>query len=235
MTESTKSLALDTPWGIGEKKYSQILSELSSSNIERILEFGSGVSTARFGKSFPDARILSVEDHPKYYERTVELLREHNVSNASVLHCPLMRRYIGIRTYLTYALNTNFLDKEIDFVFIDGPVEAETLRGREAPLYMAFPFIKVGGIIVLDDYHRESAKAAVRNWLKSYKANLKIIKEYEDIVVLEKCGHQNKPAYPGIYSIMDNWYASMRLGVKAVKRFFNSLIKNAKACCCKRP
>lgn len=228
MTKSPASLNLDTPCGVGEKKYTQILDELSSRNIERILEFGSGVSTARLSENFPDAKIVSVEDHADFYKRTAELLKD-NVSNASVLHCPLTWQNIGVRSYLTYSLDTNFLDREIDFVFIDGPVEAETLRGREAPLYMAFPFIKVGGIIVLDDYHRQSAKAAVRNWLKSYRANLKIIKEYEDIVILEKCGHQTKPTWPDLYSIMDNWYAGMKFGIKAVKRFFISLIKNAKA------
>lgn len=225
MTKSTENLNFDALWAIGQEEYNKILRALSSKNIKLIVEFGSGRSTAILGKDFPGANIISIEHKEKFCRQTAELLRENNVSNALVLHCPIVRRCIGIRSYLTYDLNTHQLKDGIDFVLIDGPVESETLRGREAPLYIVFPHVKLGGLIALHDYHRASAKAVVQNWLNSYKENLRVIEEHERIILLEKCGHQGKPSYPGIYSIIDNFYANIRLAIMTLKRFMGSIIK----------
>ena len=219
------SLTLDTPWGLGEENYGRIIRALSSKNVELIVEFGSGTSTVRLCKDFPRAKITSVEHQRQFRRQTVGLLREHKLSNVVVRDCPIARRYFGIRSYLTYDLTAEKLKDGIDFVLIDGPVESETLRGREAPLYMVFPHVKLGGLIALHDYHRASAKAVVKNWLNSYKENLRVIEEYERIILLKKCGHQGKPSYPGIYSIIDNFYANIRLAIRTLKRFIGSIIK----------
>ena len=224
MTTLTENISLDIPWGIGEAKYGKIFCALSSRKIERIVEFGSGVSTVRLGKDFPDAEIISVEHSKQFHKQTVELLEAHSVLNARVLYCPLTRCCVGIRSYLSYDLDINQLEDGIDFVLIDGPPESQTLRGREAPLYMIFPLIKIGSLIALDDYHRDSAKAVVQNWLGSYKDKLRIVEEYEDIVLLEKTGRQDRPAYFGIHCLMDNCYVNIRLGIRYVKKFIKSTI-----------
>lgn len=126
---------------------------------------------------------------------------------------------------MTYDLTAEQLKDGIDFVLIDGPIESETLRGREAPLYMVFPHVKLGGLIALHDYHRASAKAVVQNWLNPYKENLRVIEEYERIILLEKCGHQGRHSYPGVYSVIDNCYVNIRLAIRALKELVVSIMR----------
>lgn len=218
MPTISKLPSLDTAWAIGEEKYSKILKVLSDREIGYIIEFGSGVSTVRLGQDFPNTSVVSIEHHQKFYGQTMELLNTYQVKNARVLYCPLTWVRVGfLRHYLTYDVHIDQLESGADFVLIDGPVEGETLRGREAPLYMIFPLIKTGALIVLDDYHRQSAKAVVTNWLNSYGKNLGILHEYERIVFLQKRGEQLRPRYPGIHSIWDNYNACRRLGRRSNK------------------
>ncbi len=226
MSKRQNSFSLDAPWAICEENYSEILQALSNKEIERIIEFGSGISTIRMYKDFPAAKVVSIEHHEKFQRKTVELLREYQVENAVVLHCPLKRVRIAIRSYLTYDLNIDQLERDIDFVLIDGPVEAETLRGREAPLYMVFPLLKIGGLVVLHDYRRNSAKVVVKSWLNSYNKNLKVVQKYNRLILVRKCGEQSQPSYPGIHSIIDNLCTNLRLCTKSLKKSIRSMISS---------
>jgi len=226
MTKIEASLSLNKPWAIGESKYRKILLALSGRKVKYIIEFGSGRSTVRLSLDFPNANIISVEHHDIYHKETLELLRNYHVKNAVVLHCPLKLIRIGFRYYLTFDLKTIPLESKVDFILIDGPVESETIRGREAPLYMTFPLLKIGGLVALDDYHRDSAKIVVENWLNSYKENLRILKKYkkEGLVLLQKCGEQKQLLWPGVRSMQDNLYANLRLSIRNFKRLILSVI-----------
>ncbi len=225
MVESDRTLSLDEPWAIGEENYRKILEAVSDKNINRIVEFGSGRSTVRLGKDFHNANLLSIEHDELFYKHTLNLLQEYDTRNVVVIHCPLKRKTFGIRSYLSYDLNDTVIENGVDFVLIDGPVESETIRGREAPLYAVFPCIKVGGIVALHDYHRDSAKAVVRNWLNSYRGSLRILKEYKRLILLEKYGEQNNISFPGIMSIIDNLRANAILVGRRTKRFLKEIIK----------
>ena len=156
MKSTGNGLCLDAPWAIGEEPYCRILEALSGRRVRNIIEFGSGLSTVRLAQSFPEARILSIEQDPEIRERVMRLLHVHEVANAVVLHCPLRVLRIGARVYLSYALPMECLGTDFDFVLIDGPIDGMTVRGREAPLYEVFSLVRIGGLFVLDDYSRES-------------------------------------------------------------------------------
>jgi predicted O-methyltransferase YrrM len=217
MSTTDKSLSLNSPWSIGEEKYGQIHKILSSQRVERVIEFGSGISTIRLSLDFPKAKITSIEHDKDFYGETLKLLAQHQIKNTRVLHCPLKHVRIGLRSYLTYDLDVNLLEGDIDFTLIDGPVESQTLRGREAPLYMIFPLLRIGGLVALDDYHRNSAKAVVKNWLSSYPGNIQVFRDYINFIVLQKCGEQQRPGYLGLRVMLDNWSTNLKLVLRHIR------------------
>lgn len=202
---------LDSPWSIGEDKYLRILDLLSKNPVNGIIEFGSGKSTIRLGHDFPNSTIVSVENDRRYVAETMRLLDEFGIENVKAIHAPLRLLRIGLRFFLTYdaaALTGAHLPPSVDFILVDGPVEAETLRGREATLYISFALLRTGGIVVLDDYHRDSARRVVRNWLSSYPGGIEINDDFDnDLATLTKTRDMSCRLVPGIAPVLDNWWA----------------------------
>ena len=214
--------SLDTPYGLGEANYDLIIDFLKDKKIENILELGSGVSTVRLAHEYYDSNITSIENKKKYYEESCALLDSYNIKNAAVKYCPL--KIISVhktRFYLTYELKECDINSGLDFVLIDGPVEYQTVRGREGVLYKIFSKIKKGGIIALDDYHRESSKKTVRNWVNTYGKGLSLIKEYDSIALLRKENAKTNNFFPGLLSIIDNWKSILIMIKRNRKDLFN--------------
>ena len=67
---------------------------------------------------------------------------------------------------------------------IDGP-PVYTLRGREACLYQVYDQIKIGGLVILDDFRRSYEKQIVENWLSVYPGSfaVEIIREDHHLAV----------------------------------------------------
>ncbi len=220
--------SLETPWGIGEGKYSLILIALKNQIVENIVEFGSGASTVRLALDFPNAKILSLEQDKLYFKETIKLMSKFNVRNAEVFYGPLNWKLYTPRFYFTYSIRNKMFPVFCDFVLIDGPTESLTLRGREAPLYFIFPYLKIGALIALDDYHRESAKLVLRNWLSTFGESLEIVREYEDLVILEKKSFGKIRRFPSLVSLIDNWSSTIILFwrvYKKKKKIFKDFIK----------
>ena len=80
-----------------------------------------------------------------------------------------------------------FWEEEIDCVIIDGP-PVYTLRGREACLYQVYDLIRIGGLVILDDFRRSYEKQIVENWLSIYPSSftVEIIREDHHLAVLRK-------------------------------------------------
>ncbi|MDR8393382.1 hypothetical protein NC796_19665 [Aliifodinibius sp. S!AR15-10] len=198
--------SLNTPYGLGEDNYKLIKDFLKNRNIKNILEFGSGNSTVRLAHDFQSSSITSIEQSEKYYKETSSLLNSYDINNAVVKYCPLKVISVGkLRLFLTYDLNKCDNSSDIDFVLIDGPVEHQTVRGREGVLYQIFSNINQNGIIALDDYHRENSKQTVQNWINTYRDQLRIVQEYDNIVILKKEVSNTSYSYPGFSSVVDNW------------------------------
>ena len=80
-----------------------------------------------------------------------------------------------------------FWEEEIDCVIIDGP-PVYTLRGREACLYQVYDQIKIGGLVILDDFRRSFEKQIVENWLSIYPSSftVEMIREDHHLTMLRK-------------------------------------------------
>lgn len=183
-------LDLDGPYGIGLTDYHTLTTNLrqafGSSGPGTILELGSGQSTLQLAVDYPDAKIVLLENLAEFGVQSAEKLRRLGASNASILHAPVRRRMIGGGVYPTYSLENLPDGLHFDVLIVDGPVERLYPLGREAALYELFDALSVGGIVALDDYHRPSAKMAVRRWHIMYAGCLEVVEETHSFMVLRK-------------------------------------------------
>ena len=173
------------------------------SPVERILEFGSGPSSIRLAMAFSEAQVLSIEGDWRNFVETIELMPQFlDKRNLSIKYRPITLESYGDAEFLTYEDGMFWDDqKEMDCVIIDGP-PVYTLRGREACLYQVYDQIKIGGLVILDDFRRSFEKQIVENWLSVYPGSftVEIIREDHHLVVLRK-----------IRSVTPCWDAPSRL------------------------
>ena len=202
--EMPEQLSLDAGWSIGETAFERITTTLlEMSPVERILEFGSGPSSVRLAMAFAEAEVLSIEGDWRNFAETTRLMRSFwDKRNLSIKYRPITLESYGDASFLTYE-DEMFWDgqEEIDCVIIDGP-PVYTLRGREACLYQVYDQIKIGGLVILDDFRRSYEKQIVENWLSVYPGSftVAIIREDHHLAVLRK-----------IRSVTPCWDASSRL------------------------
>ncbi len=195
-------LNLNAGWSIGETAFERIRTTLlEMSPVERILEFGSGPSSVRLAMAFPEAQVLSVEGDWRNFAETTSLMRSFwDQHNLSIKYRPITLESYGDAEFLTYEYGM-FWEEEIDCVIIDGP-PVYTLRGREACLYQVYDQVKIGGLVILDDFRRSYEKQIVENWLSVYPGSftVEMIREDHHLAVLRK-----------IKSVTPCWDAPYRL------------------------
>ena len=181
-------LNLDAGWSIGEMAFGRITTTfLEMSPVERILEFGSGPSSVRLAMAFSEAEVLSIEGDWRNFAETMSLIQAlWDKHNLSIKYRPITLESYGDAEFLTYE-DGMFWEEEIDCVIIDGP-PVYTLRGREACLYQVYDQIRIGGLVILDDFRRSFEKQIVENWLSVYPGSFKvdIIREDHYLAVLRK-------------------------------------------------
>ena len=205
-------LNLDTGWSIGETAFERITTTLlQMPTVERILEFGSGPSSIRLAMAFSEAQVLSIEGDWRNYAETTDLMQKFlDKRNLSVKYRPITLECYGDTSFLTYKDGMFWDDQEeMDCVIIDGP-PVYTLRGREACLYQVYDQVRIGGLVILDDFRRSFEKQIVENWLSVYPDSftVEIIREDHHLTVLRK-----------IKSVTPCWDAPYRLSdVRSVSK-----------------
>ena len=199
-----EQLSLDAGWSIGETAFERITTTLlQMSPVERILEFGSGPSSIRLAMAFSETHVLSVEGDWRNYAETTNLMQTFwDKRNLSIKYRPITLESYGNAEFLTYE-DGMFWEEEIDCVIIDGP-PVYTLRGREACLYQVYDQIKIGGLVILDDFRRSFEKQIVENWLSVYPGSfaVEIIREDHHLVVLHKV-RSTTPCWDAPYRLSD--------------------------------
>ena len=210
-------LNLNTDWSIGETAFERIATTLHQmSPVEKILEFGSGPSSIRLAMAFSEAQVVSVEGDWRNFAETMNLMQTFwDQRNLSIKYRPITLESYGDAEFLTYEDGIFWDDqKEIDCVIIDGP-PVYTLRGREACLYQVYDQIKIGGLVILDDFRRSYEKQIVENWLSVYPGSftVEMIREDHHLSVLRK-----------IKSVTPCWDASHRLSdVQSVSKMLSRI------------
>lgn len=181
-------VALDKPWSIGSGDYMTLKSHVQTKAVSKIVELGSGQSTFQLQKDFPRALLYSLESDPVIrVENDRELAVAHE-ARARVMFSRVTLSFKRGAAFVTYDFQVLKDVSLIDVLVIDGPVERLYPMGREASLYFLFEKLSIGAVIGLDDYHRLSAKAAVKNWLSVFGKSLELREETDSFAVLVKTG-----------------------------------------------
>jgi len=208
--ELATELRFTSGWSLGEAGYQAVRAELARIGAQRILEFGSGVSTARLSIDLPKASIFSIEAEARFLQETKALLQDHGgPADVDVIYRPLTWQRRDLAYF--YSFSRGPLPAAVDAILIDGPPIA-TRRGREECLYQGFERLRVGGLVFLDDYARTAEQQIVCNWLRAYGPALefrKVLESEHRICVLEKTAHS--PRRRSLRNFADVWLQTLRL------------------------
>lgn len=191
MNFDNHQLNLNWAWRIGEEGFLKIVDLINEKvNLPNyILEFGSGASSVRLVLSFPQTKIISIDADLDCYHQTQELAKEflQPESLFELQYQPLSFQEYGLGTIFAYTQDNSLNNLSFDCVIIDGP-PFYTLRGREACLYQVYNQLRIGGIVILDDFNRESEKIILKNWLSVYpdSFDIEIIESGHHLAILQK-------------------------------------------------
>ena len=128
----------------------------------KILEFGSGCSTAFFAQFLGDqGQLITIEHNPNWYQTVQAYLKQHNL---------IQQVDLRLITNNCSSVCQEFADFEFDLVFIDA-------KDRLACLQACQRIVKIGGLIVFDDSQmREKYKQVdqiMANWPKTELVGIK--------------------------------------------------------------
>jgi hypothetical protein len=152
-----------------------------------MVEYGSGVTSIRMVLAFPELSLTSLEHDSSFALETETLKRRFAPERRlRILHAPLQYQRIGSRVFRTYR--DPRLEGPVSAVLIDGPPLSTSLNGREACLHQIYGALQVGGIVILDDYHRRNEQRVVRNWMRTYPGGfeLDVLERAHHLAVLRK-------------------------------------------------
>jgi hypothetical protein len=142
----------------------------------RILELGSGVSTvllaALCAESGRPTRVVSLEERPRYAERTQRLLVTFGLDGyASVLTAPVRLTRFGNWRGYSYEPNETLLrralgGRAVDFLFVDGPASWGRGRGdcRFSALPLVWPWAAARLTFAIDDAWRRRDFDILKRW-----------------------------------------------------------------------
>lgn len=163
-------------WRIKQATATALAALIEAIRPQRILEFGSGVSTAVFALAAAAgggaSRVIAIEESDLHAARTRTLLQYLGVAAfASVLVAPVSRRRLGDWEGFLYdpaagAVEDALGGHRADFVFVDGPASWGTGRGdcRFGTLLAARAWTADRALFAADDCLRRRDLAILRRW-----------------------------------------------------------------------
>lgn len=144
------------PMTLQPQKCQFLIAEIESRPPRRLLEVGSGTSTAVFAALAEkyEFSVLSLENHGKSIQYVRSILEELPCSKrVTIQKCNFVRRmYPSGKKYRCYDADLGRTGGQFDFVFIDGPMES--LVGRNGVLPLIIPYLSKDHRIYLDDVKR---------------------------------------------------------------------------------
>lgn len=163
-------------WGAHEDALRLLAALVHALRPERILEFGSGVSSLVVTMALRrrgGGELLSIDESSRYADRTRTWLAEESLSErAEVLHCPVRRQRILARESYCYDLCYDLgsvADRihDLDMVFIDGPNSMPVI-GHPGARFGTLPLIRdrlaPGALLILDDAGRRVERRIAARW-----------------------------------------------------------------------
>ncbi|MEO8290808.1 MAG: hypothetical protein ABI649_07410 [Gaiellaceae bacterium] len=162
-------------WTISAQAMNLLEAEIERRPPRRVLEFGSGISTACLARYMtehaPGASplVVSIEEEADFCTESGALLEELGLDRvARVHHVPLARKDVAGRSVSAYDLPLELAQElrssQPDLVFIDGPGMAGGRFARWAVLHLILPLLPGGFRFYLDDALSDSSLEYARLW-----------------------------------------------------------------------
>jgi predicted O-methyltransferase YrrM len=163
-------------WTISAQTMNFLEREIRARAPTRVLEFGSGLSTACLARymaesapDLPGPILISVEEDASFCTESRKLIAELGLEElASVHHAPLVTKEVAGRSVPTYDLAATILAElsttPASLVFIDGPGKAGGPFGRWAVLHAVLPLLRRDFRFYLDDALTDSALESAKRW-----------------------------------------------------------------------
>lgn len=219
---------LDSPYSIGSKDYRTLKKHIDNvfpTGPGSILELGSGTSTFQLARDYPATRLYSLESDRAIQEKNQhEVSKKEAHSTVSIIYAPIrLQMYQGV--FLCYDFSGLPHDSIFDVLIVDGPVERLYPKGRESALYFLFDRLHVGALIALDDYHRETAERAVRNWLNVFADTLETVESTSSFVVLRKVGHQTNARNLGLGPIVKSYWTVLVVALLRMRSALSRVLR----------
>jgi predicted O-methyltransferase YrrM len=163
-------------WTISAQAMNLVEREIRARPARRILEFGSGLSTACLARymsesasASPRPAVISVEEDVDFCAEARALVADLGLDELALIHhAPLVKRNVAGRSVNAYELPAEVLAalqaESADLVFIDGPGMAGGPFARWAVLHTVLPLLPTGFRFYLDDALSDSALEYARLW-----------------------------------------------------------------------
>jgi Methyltransferase domain len=154
-----------TPWSISDALAVELTRRLDRRKPRRILEIGSGLSTAVLGAYAVrnEAKVVTLEHSWKYYEPTRRALARFGMHRHVELKLAPLRRRRFERYGRRLLWYDTMLTGRFDFVFADGPPKDE---GRKAVLFAVADQLDRDWEMWLDDGLRDHERICLDVWQK---------------------------------------------------------------------
>lgn len=164
-----------------------ILNEIIINKRNKILEFGSGISTILMGRliknSGIDCKIISVEHDKSWIDFIKKYIDVEQIDGiVNIIHSPLTSCKEALEDNQWYdkkILCANGLNEgKFDMIIIDGPPAWE--QSKQKARYPAFPFVFPKlcsrAIVYLDDVDREGEKLIIKKWEEDYQIKFSFVR-----------------------------------------------------------
>lgn len=155
-----------TSWTVTPGMAQRLIAALCQGRPERILEAGSGLSTALLARyaELTGAEVVTLEHEPRFFRQTAALLDRLTLRQAVDLRLATLgsvrRNGWGAKRWYRPLPEGQF-----DFVFVDGPPRRV---GREGTLFVLADQLRPGGELWLHDGHRQHEKECVVAWQREF-------------------------------------------------------------------
>jgi glycosyltransferase involved in cell wall biosynthesis/predicted O-methyltransferase YrrM len=209
-------------WAIHRSTAVELTARLDARRPRRILEVGSGTSTAVLaaGAAAHGAELVTLEHEPRWYRRTQALLERLGLADRVDLRLAGLapRRCADSDNHLWYATE---LEGPFDFVFVDGPPRS---AGRAGVLFSIFGQLAEGWEVWLKNGHRRDERDCVARWREHLPVTA-VTKDLEEtgVTILNAAtdGAAASPAVPpglGIAILSQGRWRLLEQTVEALER-----------------
>ena len=158
------------PMAFSPVHYQILIAEIESHPPKRLLEVGSGTSTAVFAALAEKYgfSVLSLENDANTIKYVQSILEGLPCSRRiTIQKCGFIRRtYPNGEKYRWYDADLARAGGMFDFVFIDGPMSS--LVGRNGALPEIIPYLSKDHIIYVDDIRRRHERLCLEEWKRHF-------------------------------------------------------------------